>query len=65
MMRGGHIDVTVLGAFQVSRPATWPTGPPARPTHPPAVGGAMDLAVGAKRVLVMTPHTTRDGRPSC
>ena len=63
MMRGGHIDVTVLGAFQVSERgdlANWATD---QASLPPAVGGAMDLAVGAKRVLVMTTHTTRDGRP--
>ncbi|MGZ4509649.1 MAG: 3-oxoacid CoA-transferase subunit B [Blastococcus sp.] len=63
MMRGGHIDVTVLGAFQVSERgdlANWATD---QASMPPAVGGAMDLAVGAKRVLVMTTHTTRDGRP--
>jgi 3-oxoadipate CoA-transferase, beta subunit len=63
MMRGGHIDVTVLGAFQVSERgdlANWRTDDV---LHPPAVGGAMDLAVGAKRVLVITLHTTRDGRP--
>ena len=63
MMRGGHVDVTVLGAFQVSETgdlANWATDDAA---HPPAVGGAMDLAVGARRVLVMTTHTTRDGGP--
>jgi 3-oxoadipate CoA-transferase beta subunit len=63
MMRGGHIDVTVLGAFQVSARgdlANWATDD-AR--MPPAVGGAMDLAVGARRVLVLTTHTTADGRP--
>jgi 3-oxoacid CoA-transferase B subunit len=63
MMRGGHLDVTVLGAFQVSETgdlANWATDDA---THPPAVGGAMDLAVGAKRVLVMTTHTTRAGGP--
>jgi 3-oxoadipate CoA-transferase beta subunit len=63
MMRGGHIDLTVLGAFQVSERgdlANWITDVL---THPPAVGGAMDLSVGAKRVLVMTTHVTRDGRP--
>ena len=63
MMRGGHIDVTVLGAFQVSERgdlANWATDD----AHlPPAVGGAMDLAVGAKRVLVLMMHTTPDGRP--
>jgi 3-oxoadipate CoA-transferase beta subunit len=63
MMRGGHIDVTVLGAFQVSERgdlANWITDVA---TMPPAVGGAMDLAVGAQRVLVMTTHVTREGRP--
>jgi 3-oxoadipate CoA-transferase beta subunit len=63
MMRGGHIDITVLGAFQVSAGgdlANWATDDA---TQPPAVGGAMDLAVGARRVLVMTTHTTKDGRP--
>ncbi|MEX5719371.1 3-oxoacid CoA-transferase subunit B [Geodermatophilus maliterrae] len=63
MMRGGHVDVTVLGAFQVSETgdlANWATDDA---THPPAVGGAMDLAVGAKRVLVLTTHTTRSGEP--
>ena len=63
MMRGGHVDVTVLGAFQVSETgdlANWATDDV---SHPPAVGGAMDLAVGAKRVLVMTTHTTKAGEP--
>jgi 3-oxoacid CoA-transferase B subunit len=63
MMRGGHLDVSVLGAFQVSETgdlANWATDEAALP---PAVGGAMDLAVGARRVLVVTTHTTRDGRP--
>ena len=63
MMRGGHIDVTVLGAFQVSHHgdlANWATDD----AHlPPAVGGAMDLAVGARRVLVLMTHTTSGGRP--
>ena len=53
MMRGGHLDICVLGAFQVSRHgdlANWHTG---APDAIPAVGGAMDLAIGAKRVYVM------------
>ncbi|MDR7383524.1 3-oxoacid CoA-transferase subunit B [Promicromonospora iranensis] len=63
MMRGGHIDVCVLGAFQVSTSgdlANWSTG---RPGAVPAVGGAMDLAVGAKRSVVMMRLLTKDGRP--
>lgn len=63
IMRGGHLDVSVLGAFQVSERgdlANWATDDD---DFPPAVGGAMDLAVGAKRVLVLTTHLTSDGRP--
>lgn len=63
MMRGGHIDVCVLGAFQVSTSgdlANWSTGTPGAV---PAVGGAMDLAVGAKRSVVMMTLLTKDGRP--
>ena len=61
MMRGGHLDICVLGAFQVSVQgdlANWHTG---APDAIPAVGGAMDLAIGAKRVFVMMEHQTRDG----
>jgi len=61
MMRGGHLDLCILGAFQVSGSgdlANWSLG---RPGIPPAVGGAMDLAVGAKRVYVIMDHTTKDG----
>ncbi|WP_026366064.1 3-oxoacid CoA-transferase subunit B [Promicromonospora sukumoe] len=63
MMRGGHIDVCVLGAFQVSTAgdlANWSTG---RPGAVPAVGGAMDLAVGARRSVVMMTLLTKDGQP--
>ncbi|MFH8449515.1 3-oxoacid CoA-transferase subunit B [Streptomyces fungicidicus] len=63
MMRGGHLDVCVLGAFQVSHHgdlANWHTGDP---DAIPAVGGAMDLAVGARQVLVMMKLFTRDGTP--
>ncbi|WP_370617130.1 3-oxoacid CoA-transferase subunit B [Mumia sp. Pv 4-285] len=61
MMRGGHLDVCVLGAFQVSQHgdlANWHTG---APDAIPAVGGAMDLAVGAKRVFVMMSLFAKDG----
>ena len=61
MMRGGHIDMCFLGALQVSQDgdiANWSTG---APDAVPAVGGAMDLVAGVKRVLVLTDHTTRDG----
>ena len=62
MMRGGHLDFCVLGAFQVSAKgdlANWHTG---GPDAIPAVGGAMDLAIGARQVLVMMEHLTRQGR---
>ena len=61
MMRGGHLDLTVLGAMQVAANgdlANWSLG---RKGEAPAVGGAMDLAVGAKRVYVIMDHTTKDG----
>ncbi|MEH0108352.1 3-oxoacid CoA-transferase subunit B [Tersicoccus sp. MR15.9] len=61
MMRGGHLDVCVLGAFQVSAGgdlANWHTG---APDAIPAVGGAMDLATGAKDVFVMMNLLTREG----
>jgi 3-oxoadipate CoA-transferase, beta subunit len=62
MMRGGHLDYCVLGAFQVSVAgdlANWHTG---EPDAIPAVGGAMDLATGAKRVFVMMEHLTKKGQ---
>jgi len=69
MMRGGHLDICVLGAFQVSATgdlANWHTG---AADAIPAVGGAMDLAIGAKRTFVMMEHTTKGGQskivPAC
>ena len=62
MMRGGHLDICVLGAFQVSSTgdlANWSTG---EPGAIPAVGGAMDLAVGAKQTWVMMDLLTRQGQ---
>lgn len=64
MMRGGHLDIAILGAFQVSEKgdlANWTTG--ADTGAPPAVGGAIDLAVGAKSIWVMMDHTTKEGAP--
>ncbi|MFI7143029.1 3-oxoacid CoA-transferase subunit B [Streptomyces massasporeus] len=61
MMRGGHLDICVLGAYQVSTAgdlANWHTG---APDAIPAVGGAMDLAIGAKRVFVMMTLFAKDG----
>lgn len=69
MMRGGHLDFCVLGAFQVSAGgdlANWHTG---APEAIPAVGGAMDLAIGAKKTLVMMDYLTKGGEaklvPQC
>lgn len=61
MIRGGHLDICVLGAYQVSQHgdlANWSTG---APDAIPAVGGAMDLALGAKQVFVMMEHITKKG----
>ncbi|GAA2532965.1 3-oxoacid CoA-transferase subunit B [Streptomyces levis] len=63
MMRGGHLDICVLGAYQVSAAgdlANWHTG---APDAIPAVGGAMDLAIGAKQVFVVMTLFTKDGTP--
>nr|WP_203416216.1 3-oxoacid CoA-transferase subunit B [Pseudovibrio axinellae] len=63
MMRGGHIDIAVLGAYQVAENgdlANWAT---LDETYPPAVGGAMDLVVGVPTIFVMMRHVNRDGSP--
>jgi len=62
MIRGGRIDLALLGAFEVSAQgdlANWSLG---RPDEPPAVGGAIDLAFGAREVRALMEHTTREGR---
>jgi 3-oxoadipate CoA-transferase beta subunit len=63
MIRGGHLDISLLGAFEVSEQgdlANWTTADPA---FPPGVGGAMDLAVGAKQIRVIMEHTSKKGEP--
>jgi 3-oxoadipate CoA-transferase beta subunit len=63
MIRGGHLDVSLLGAFEVSEVgdlANWTTEDP---SFPPGVGGAMDLAVGAKEIRVIMEHTDKKGNP--
>lgn len=63
MIRGGHIDICVLGAFQVSESgdlANWSTG---EPNAIPAVGGAMDLVAGVKTIFIITQHITKKGEP--
>lgn len=62
MIRGGHLDLCVLGSFEVAANgdfANWTTSL----KSVPAVGGAMDLAVGAKRIWLIMDHTSKDGRP--
>ena len=62
MIRGGHLDIALLGAFEISETgdvANWTTEDP---NFAPGVGGAMDLAVGAKEVRVLLEHTTKSGR---
>ncbi len=63
MIRGGHLDLALLGAFEVAENgdlANWTTEDP---NFAPGVGGAMDLAVGAREVRVLVEHTTKDGKP--
>src|SRR5205807_8758461 len=61
IIRGGHLDVSLLGAFEVSEAgdlANWTTEDPA---FPPGVGGAMDLAVGAREIRIIMDHTSKKG----
>ena len=63
MIRGGHIDICILGTMQVSKEgdlANWSTG---SKDAIPAVGGAMDLVAGVKRIFVITQHNTKNGDP--
>ena len=63
MIRGGHLDLSVLGAMQIAQNgdlANWSTG---KPGAIPAVGGAMDLVAGVKQVFVITQHCTKTGDP--
>jgi 3-oxoadipate CoA-transferase beta subunit len=63
MIRGGHVDLSLMGAFEVSAEgdlANWTTNDP---HFAPGVGGAMDLASGAREVRVLLEHTTKDGEP--
>lgn len=63
IMRGGHLDLCIMGGMQVAANgdlANWSLG---RPGEPPAVGGAMDLAVGAKKVFILMEHNSKDGSP--
>ena len=63
MIRGGHIDVTILGGFEVAENGDFANWDSRMPDKGPLVGGAMDLAACARSVWVIMEHNTRDGRP--
>jgi len=63
MVRGGHVDTTVLGAYQVSEKGDLANISPGKIPRPTSIGGSMDIAVGAKRTIVAMTHTTKNGEP--
>ncbi|MBR8653914.1 CoA transferase subunit B [Achromobacter sp. Marseille-Q0513] len=63
MMRGGHLDICIMGGMQVAANGDLANWSLKRPGEAPAVGGAMDLAVGARRVFIMMEHNSKDGAP--
>jgi len=63
MIRGGHLDLALLGAYEVSEEGDLANWTVEDPTTPPGVGGAMDLAVGAREIRVILEHNTREGTP--
>jgi 3-oxoadipate CoA-transferase beta subunit len=63
LIRGGHINLCILGAYEVADNGDFANWAISESDAAPAVGGAMDLAVGAARIWVMMEHTTREGRP--
>ncbi len=63
MIRGGHLDLCVLGAFEVAENGDFANWTTSLTKAVPAVGGAMDLAAGAQRVWVLMEHTSKDGKP--
>ncbi len=63
LVRGGHLDLCVLGAFQVAENGDLANWARSENDNAPAIGGAMDLAAGAKRIWIVMEHNTRDGEP--
>jgi 3-oxoadipate CoA-transferase beta subunit len=63
MIRGGHLDIALLGAYEVSEKGDLANWTVEDPSTPPGVGGAMDLAAGAKEIRVILEHNTKDGAP--
>jgi 3-oxoadipate CoA-transferase, beta subunit len=63
LVRGGHLDLCVLGAFQVAENGDLANWARSEDDNAPAIGGAMDLAAGARRIWIVMEHTTRNGEP--